>query len=176
VTVLAHPGDNWMLHVAVEQCRKGDVMVVACSADNSDGMFGDVLATTFMARGIVGLVLDAGCRDIRNLTEMKYPVWSKAISAKGTIKATLGSVNIPVVCGGVAVNPGDVIVGDDDGVVVVPYGETKAAVKAGDEREAMESAKKKRLAASELTLDIDKMREPLERLGLTYVDDLSELK
>ncbi len=176
VTVLAHPGDNWMLHVAVEQCRKGDVMVVACSADNSDGMFGDVLATTFMARGIVGLVLDAGCRDIRNLAEMKYPVWSRAISAKGTIKATLGSVNIPVVCAGVAVHPGDVIVADDDGVVVVPYGEAKAAVTAGEAREAMETEKKKRLAKGELTLDIDNMREPLQKLGLTYVDDLSEVK
>jgi 4-hydroxy-4-methyl-2-oxoglutarate aldolase len=176
VTVLAQPGDNWMIHVAVEQCRKGDVMVVACSADNTDGMFGDVLATTFKARGIVGLVIDAGCRDIRNLTEMKYPVWSKAISAKGTIKATLGSVNIPVVCGGVAVNPGDVVVADDDGVVVVPYAEAKAAVAAGEQREAMETEKKKRLAAGELTLDIDKMREPLQKLGLVYVDDLSELK
>ena len=176
VTVLAHPGDNWMLHVAVEQCRKGDVMVVACSADNSDGMFGDVLATSFMARGIVGLVLDAGCRDIRNLTAMKYPVWSKAISAKGTIKATLGSVNIPVVCGGVAVNPGNVIVADDDGVVVVPYGEAKAAVAAGEAREALETEKKKRLAKGELTLDIDNMREILKKHGLIYVDDASELK
>jgi 4-hydroxy-4-methyl-2-oxoglutarate aldolase len=155
VTVLTHPGDNWMIHVAVEQCQKGDVMLVACSADNTDGMFGDVLATTFKARGIVGLVIDAGVRDVRNLAEMKYPVWSKAISAKGTIKATLGSINIPVVCAGVLVHP---------------------AVAAGEKREANETEKKKKLAAGELTLDLDKMREPLQKLGLAYVDDLGELK
>jgi 4-hydroxy-4-methyl-2-oxoglutarate aldolase len=176
VTVLTHPGDNWMIHVAVEQCRPGDVVVVACSADNSDGMFGDVLATTFVARGIVALVSDTGVRDVANLTEMKYPVWSRAISAKGTIKATLGSVNIPVVCAGVTVLPGDVIVADDDGVVVVPHGEAEAAVAAAEKREAAETEKRKRLAAGELTLDIDKMREPLQKLGLVYVDDLDELK
>jgi 4-hydroxy-4-methyl-2-oxoglutarate aldolase len=176
VTVLTHPGDNWMIHVAVEQCRKGDVMVVACSADNTDGMFGDVLATTFMARGIVGLVLDAGARDIANLTEMKYPVWSRAISAKGTIKATLGSVNIPVICAGVHVMPGDIIVADDDGVVVVPNAQVESAAAGAEQREAAEIEKRRRLAAGELTLDIDKMREPLQKLGLTYVDDLSDLQ
>ena len=176
VTVLTHPGDNWMIHVAVEQCERGDVMVVACSADNTDGMFGDVLATTFIARGIAGLVIDAGVRDVRNLTEMKYLVWSRAISAKGTIKATPGSVNIPVTCAGARVEPGDVIVADDDGVVVVPRAEAEAAIAAGEKREANETEKKRRLAKGELTLDIDGMREPLKKLGLAYVDDLGELK
>ncbi len=170
VTVLAQPGDNWMIHVAIEQVKPGDILVVACTTDNTDGMFGDLLATSLKARGGLGLVIDAGVRDIRTLTEMGFPVWSRAISAKGTVKATPGSVNVPVVCAGALVHPGDAIVADDDGVVVVPRREASTVAEAGAAREANEDEKRRRLAAGELGLDMYKMREGLAKAGLVYRD------
>jgi 4-hydroxy-4-methyl-2-oxoglutarate aldolase len=171
VTIFAHPGDNWMLHVAAEMLQPGDLAVLGVSSANEDGMFGELLASSYRARGAVGLVIDSGCRDTAELAQMNFPVWSKAVSPKGTVKATVGSVNTPILCAGALVHPGDVVLADDDGVAVIPRGRAGEVAEAAARRESKEAQIRAQLASGELGVDIYGMREALARAGLRYFDD-----
>jgi 4-hydroxy-4-methyl-2-oxoglutarate aldolase len=168
VTIFAHPGDNWMLHVAAEFLQSGDVAILGTSSENTDGMFGELLASSFRARGALGLIIDAGCRDTADLRAMQFPVWARAVHAKGTVKATVGSVNTPIICAGALVHPGDVVIGDDDGVVVVPKAHAARVAAAAATREEKEAVTRQRLASGELGLDVYGMRESLAKAGLKY--------
>lgn len=176
ITVLLQPGDNWMLHVAMELAKPGDVVIASCTTDNDDGFFGDLLATSAIAQGVKGLIIEGGVRDTRDLKEMNFPVWSKAISIRGTVKNTLGSVNIPILCGGQLIHPGDVVIADDDGICIVPRENAQTVADAGVKRENYEAEKRAEFEKGVLGLDLYKMRPGLEAAGFKYYETINKLR